>query len=75
MEDARSRADKFDLLYTDLKDKVESQEKLQADQEPIHSEVDAVKQQMEEYKVQGGRVERGGGWSTQSVYLHTLVSV
>ena len=51
--DAKGRADKCDGLYWALKEKVEALEQEQAKQEPIHSEVDAVKTQMEEHKVRG----------------------
>lgn len=51
--DAKGRADKCDGLYWALKGKVEAQEQEQVKQEPIHSEVDTVKTQMEEHKVRG----------------------
>lgn len=49
--DAQGRADKFDGLYWALKEKVESQEQVQASQDPIHSQAEAVKRQMEQHKV------------------------
>ena len=51
LNDAKARADKFDGLYRSLKDKVEAEEEYQLNKKPIHSEVEAVKQQMEEHKV------------------------
>ena len=58
MQDAKSRADRFDGLYRALKEKVEAAEQVQANQEPIHSEVEAVKRQMDEHKVKGEGFER-----------------
>lgn len=51
MLDAKSRADRFDGLYESMKEKVASAEQVQAAQDPIQSEVEAVKKQMEEHKV------------------------
>ena len=49
--DAQSRAEKCDSLYWALKEKVEAEEQEQANQEPIHSQVEAVKKQMDKHKV------------------------
>ncbi len=51
MSYAQERAEKCDQLYTALKDKVESREEAAQQQGNIRSEVEAVKEQMEEHKV------------------------
>ena len=51
LQDALERADRFDQLYTNLHDQLRKAEEAESKQEPIHSEVEAVKQQMEDHKV------------------------
>lgn len=51
--DAKARADKFDGLYVALKAAMEDQEQVLANQDSIHSNVESVKQQLEEHKVSG----------------------
>lgn len=45
------RAGQFDQLYTNLHDLLKKAEEAESKQDPIHSEVEAVKQQMEDHKV------------------------
>ena len=51
LQDALDRANQFDQLYTSLHDLLRKAEEAESKQEPIHSEVEAVKQQMEDHKV------------------------
>ena len=51
LQDALDRANQFDQLYTSLHDQLRKAEEAESKQEPIHSEVEAVKQQMEDHKV------------------------
>ena len=51
LQDALERANQFDSLYTNLHDQLRKAEEAESKQEPIHSEVEAVKQQMEDHKV------------------------
>ncbi len=51
LQDALERANQFDQLYTNLHDQLRKAEEAESKQEPIHSEVEAVKQQMEDHKV------------------------
>ena len=51
LQDALDRANQFDQLYTNLHDQLRKAEEAESKQEPIHSEVEAVKQQMEDHKV------------------------
>lgn len=48
---AKERADEFEQQYSGLRDKVTAQEETTKNQGSIRSEVEAVKQQMEEHKV------------------------
>lgn len=43
-------------MYQSLKDELQQKEQTLKDQEPIHSEVEVVKQQLEENKVQCKRI-------------------
>lgn len=52
LEDAEGRAAKFDGLYGTVHELMQGKESVQATQDPIHSEVEAVKLQMEQHKVQ-----------------------
>ena len=51
MSYAKERADEFDQSYSELRDKVTAQEEAAGKQGTIRSEVEAVKQQMEDHKV------------------------
>ena len=51
LQDALERANQFDQLYMNLHDELKKAEEAESKQEPIHSEVEAVKQQMEDHKV------------------------
>ncbi len=51
MSYAQERAVKFDQFYRNLKDNIENQEETVQQQGNIRSEVEAVKEQMEEHKV------------------------
>ena len=50
MSYAKERAGEFDQLYCDLRDKVGAHEESAEQQGNIRSEVEAVKEQMEEHK-------------------------
>lgn len=51
-------------MYQSLKDELQQKEQTLKDQEPIHSEVEVVKQQLEENKVQCKRI-----------YIHNIMCV
>ncbi len=51
MEDASSRANNFDSLYKSVSESVQKEQEVQSGQDPIHSEVEAVKEQLEQHKV------------------------
>ena len=51
LQRAKEKAVEFDSLYQSLKERLQLKEKTLEQQEPIHSQVEVVKQQLEEYKV------------------------
>ena len=68
--DASGRATRFDSLYGAVSDLVLREEAVQASQAPIHSEVEAVKLQMEQHKVLSVRLI-----SNSSLYRKHLMNM
>ena len=53
LQQAREKATEFDTSYQSLLAQLQEREKTLTEQEPIHSEVEVVKRQLEENKVRG----------------------
>lgn len=51
LQEAKGKAEEFHQAYLAIKDKVAHFEEVQEKREPIHSEVEAVEQQLETHKV------------------------
>ena len=51
LQQAKDKALEFDGIYQSLQTQLQQKDQALRDQEPIHSEVEVVKQQLEEYKV------------------------
>ena len=51
LQQAREKAAEFDENYRSLQTRLREREQAMASQEPIHSEVEVVKKQLEENKV------------------------